>query len=165
MPRNMTGGSGHRSQRNSEGNKARNNRVKGDLLLEDISDGTETKGVMVARVMKRLGCGRMEVCHFNDKGEAFMLTAPLRGGLRGKGKKTVWVDIDSLVVVAETDLGRKTHEIISVLTLEQTARYRKLVPTADPRLFMKSGAETTESVEDAIEFAEEDEDEIDIGAI
>jgi hypothetical protein len=27
---------------------------------------------------------------------------PMRGGLRGKAKKTEWVDIDSLVMIAET---------------------------------------------------------------
>ena len=38
MPRNTTGGSGHRSQRNSEGSKARNNRCFIDDLLDDIKN-------------------------------------------------------------------------------------------------------------------------------
>jgi hypothetical protein len=42
MPRNTTGGSGHKSQKNSEGNKARDNRLKGDALLDDIMDEVST---------------------------------------------------------------------------------------------------------------------------
>ena len=117
MPRNTTGGSGHRSQRNSEGSKARNNRCLVDDLLEDIRNGDSTDGVHIARVTKRMGCGRMEVFYLEDvveeKKDAWMLESkpkvkeqrvvqqivPMRGGLRGKGKKTVWVDLESLVMV------------------------------------------------------------------
>jgi len=162
MPRNMTGGSGHRSQRNSEGNKARNNRIKGDLLLDDLFNQEETEGVVVGKVTRRLGCGRMEICHFNEKGEAFLLQAPLRGGMRGKGKKSVWVDIGSVVIVAETDLGGKTHEIIAVMSPDQLARYRNLMPKADPRLFVKDGS-TEEKPKDEIIF--EECEEVDVDAI
>ena len=73
MPRNTQGGSGHKSQKNSEGNKARNNRLKGDALIEDILDEVSTEGILVGKVTRRLGCGRMEIAYFNDKGEAFLL--------------------------------------------------------------------------------------------
>jgi hypothetical protein len=164
MPRNLTGGSGHKSQRNSEGNKARNNRVKGDLLLEDLASGSNTQGVDVGRVIKRLGCGRMEVMYFDYRGDACLIQAPLRGGLRGKGKKTVWVDLDSLVVIAETELGGKSHEIIAVMSPEQVAQYRKIVPDADPRLFVKGGTDSDQK-DDGIEFDTAVEEEIDVDAI
>jgi hypothetical protein len=163
MPRNMTGGSGHRSQRNSEGNKARNNRIKGDLLLDDLFNEEEIDGVLVGKVTRRLGCGRMEICHFNEKGEAFLMQAPLRGGMRGKGKKSVWVDIGSVVIVAETDLSGKTHEIIAVMTPEQLARYRVIMPKADARLFVKDG-NTEETAKDEIVF-DEDHEDVDVDAI
>ena len=38
MPRNTTGGSGHRSQRNSEGSKAKHNRCLIEDLLDDIEE-------------------------------------------------------------------------------------------------------------------------------
>jgi hypothetical protein len=163
MGKNLTGGSGHKSQRNSEGNKARNNRVKGDLLLEDLASGSNIQGVDVGRVIKRLGCGRMEVMYFNYRGEACLIQAPLRGGLRGKGKKTVWVDIDSLVVIAQTELGGKTHEIIAVMSPEQVMQYRRVVPDADPRLFVKGGLEGDQR-DDGIEF-DAAEEEVDVNAI
>lgn len=161
MPRNTTGGSGHKSQKNSEGNKARNNRLKGDALLDDIVEEASTAGVLIGKVTRRLGCGRMEIAYFNNNGEAFMLQAPLKGGMRGKGKKSVWVDIGSLVLVAETDLGGKTHEIFAVMTLEQVARYRKIKPDADARLFLKDASAEVESKEEII-FEEE---EVNVDAI
>ena len=158
MPRNTQGGSGHKSQKNSEGNKARNNRLKGDALIEDIMDEVSTEGIVVGKVTRRLGCGRMEVAYFSDKGEAFLLQAPLRGGMRGKGKKSVWVDIGSLVMVADTELSGKTHEIIAVMSQEQVVRYRKAKPDADARLFIKD-ANVEDDKKDEVIF-EDDEDEV-----
>ena len=161
MPRNITGGSGHKAQKNSEGGKARNNRQMGDLLLDDVLTGESTTGVYVGRVLKRLGCGRMEVFYINEKGQGCTMNAPLRGALRGKGKKSVWVDLDSLILIAETELGGKTHEIISVFTEEQIKRYKKLVPDADPRLFMKSNMDTNETKDDGFEFTEDADVDVD----
>ena len=155
MPRNTTGGSGHKSQKNSEGNKARNNRLKGDALLDDIMDEVSTAGVLIGKVTRRLGCGRMEIANFSDKGELTLMQAPLRGGMRGKGKKSVWVDIGSLVLVAATELGGKTHEIFAVMTPEQVARLRKIKPDADPRLFLKDGS-AEEAVTEEILFEDEE---------
>jgi hypothetical protein len=178
----MTGGSGHRAQRNSEGSKARHNREHIEDLLDDYRKGERTDGVFVGRVTRRMGSGRMEVFYTRtvvdtDAEEGFMLDAPkkttktrteavqqiipMRGGLRGKAKKTVWVDIDSLVMIAETGLAGATHEIIAVFNAEQVAKYRKLVPNADERLFLKSGDDQPD--EGGIQFdAAEDDGEIDV---
>jgi hypothetical protein len=178
----MTGGSGHRAQRNSEGSKARHNREHIEDLLDDYRKGEKTDGVFVGRVTRRMGCGRMEVFYTRtvvdtDAEEGLMLEAPkkttktrieavqqiipMRGGLRGKAKKTVWVDIDSLVMIAETGLAGATHEIIAVFNAEQVAKYRKLVPNADERLFLKSGDDQED--EGGIQFdAAEDDGEIDV---
>jgi hypothetical protein len=164
MPRNTQGGSGHKSQKNSEGNKARNNRLKGDALIEDLMDEVSTEGIVVGKVTRRLGCGRMEVAYFSDKGEAFLLQAPLRGGMRGKGKKSVWVDIGSLVMVAETELSGKTHEIIAVMSQEQVVRYRKAKPDADARLFIKDATVDDDKKDDVL-FEEDEEDDVNIDAI
>lgn len=81
--------------------------------------------------------------------------------MRGKGKKSVWVDIGSLVIVADTDLGGKTHEIVAVMTPEQTALYRKVKPTADARLFVKDASAAEETKEEIV-FEEE---EVNVDAI
>jgi hypothetical protein len=180
MPRNTTGGSGHKAQRNSEGSKAKHNRCFIDDLLDDIKNGEKLDGVYVARVTKRMGCGRMEVFYIRevekdacmkldasdktkDK-EAVVQIIPMRGGLRGKAKRTVWVDLDSLVMVAETGLGKTTHEIIAVFSAEQVARYRKLCPHADERLFLKSSTDGGDK-DGGFEFAGEADGEVDVDNI
>jgi len=168
MPRNTTGGSAHRGQRNSEGSKARHNREFIDDLLDDYKNKQDTAGVYVGRVLRRMGCGRMEVLYMMKKKadalekeriESVQQIMPMRGGLRGKAKKTVWVDIDSLVMIAETGLAGTTHEIIAVFSPEQVAKYRTLFPDADERLFMKNGgvAEDEADKGGGIVFEEEEE--------
>jgi hypothetical protein len=187
MPRNVTGGSGHKAQRNSEGSKARNNRCLVDDLLDDIRNGENTQGVQIARVTKRMGCGRMEVFYLEEvvdekKKDAWLLEdkpkkiefrvvqqiVPMRGGLRGKGKKTVWVDLDSLVMIAETGLAGMTHEIVAVFSPEQVARLRKLKPDMDERYFLKGTTDPTSKQDAGFEFEEaekEDDGEVDVDNI
>jgi hypothetical protein len=173
MPRNLTGGSAHRGQRNSEGSKARHNREFIDDLLDDYKKNEKTDGVYVGRILRRMGCGRMEVFYLmpkradgveSDRMEPIQQIMPMRGGLRGKAKKTVWVDVDSLVMLAETGLGGTTHEIIAVFSPEQVERYRKLFPHADERLFLKNGLTEGEDTGGGIVFTHEEE-EVDVDNI
>lgn len=187
MPRNTTGGSGHKAQRNSEGSKARNNRCLVDDLLDDIRNGENVSDVHVARVTKRMGCGRMEVFYLEEvvdekKKDAWLLEdkpkkvefrvvqqiVPMRGGLRGKGKKTVWVDLDSLVMIADTGLAGTTHEIVAVFSPEQVARLRKLKPDMDERYFLKGTTDVSSKQDGGFEFEEaekEDDGEVDVDNI
>jgi hypothetical protein len=165
----MTGGSGHRSQRNSESNKTKANNKLNDALLDDIMSGETVDGIHVARVMRRLGSGMME-CFFVVEEEIEhkkrmvdkTVHAPLRGGLRGKGKKDVWVDVGSVVLLANTGLGGTPWKIMSVFSEKQVARYQELMPTADKRIFVRASAD--ETVADGIEFVNE-EDEVDVDDI
>ena len=186
MPRNVTGGSGHKAQRNSEGSKARNNRCLVDDLLDDIRNGESTEGVHVARVTKRMGCGRMEVFYLEEvidekKTDNWMTgeksvtrkieqrpiqqIVPMRGGLRGKGKKTVWVDLDSLVMLAETGLAGTTHEIVAVFSPEQVAKLRRLKPDMDARYFLKGSSEEASKQDAGFEFEEHEDEDIDVDNI
>lgn len=168
MPRNTTGGSGHKAQRNSESSKVRNNRTIVENLLDDYREGMNTDGVFVARVMRRMGSGRMEVMYTEivvseEEGRCNVERTqiiPMRGGLRGKGKKGVWVDLGSLVVIASTGLAGATHEIVAVLTAPQVARLRKVKPDLDPRLFIQEPGATGEE-DEAFVIAEDDE-EVDV---
>lgn len=189
MPRNVTGGSGHKAQRNSEGSKARNNRCLVDDLLDDIRNGEDVRDVHIARVTKRMGCGRMEVFYLEEvvdekKTDNWMTgektvrkveqrvvqqIVPMRGGLRGKGKKTVWVDLDSLVMIAETGLAGTTHEIVAVFSPEQVAKLRRLKPDMDARYFLKGSAEEASKQDAGFEFedadAEKEDEELDVDNI
>lgn len=145
MTRNITGGSAHKSQRNSEGSKARNNRELVDELLDDYRTGGDTSGVYVGRVLKRMGAGRMEVFYVNNDNKLLPVLKeqiiPMRGGLRGKGKKSVWVDIGSMIMIAETGLAGTTHEIVAVFTPTQMVSFKNMFPDAHPRLLQGGSPE------------------------
>jgi hypothetical protein len=181
MPRNTTGGSGHKSQRNSESNKARNNRSIIDDLLSDYANVEERKklgmyyekmdDVYVGRVNRRMGNGRMEVfcCdtrddeHEGKKTVEKTLIAPLRGGMRGKGKKSVWVEPGSLVLVLETGLGgAMSHEIVAVFSQEQVAKLRKIKPELSPQLFIKGDGDGADESGIIFEAGSEDEGEVNV---
>lgn len=169
MPRNTTGGSGHRSQRNSESNKTKANNKIIDSFLDDIASGQDMTDVHVGRVMRRLGSGMMEIFYVIpetiEKKERMvdkLVHAPLRGGMRGRGKKDVWVDVGSVILLAETGLGGTPFKIVSVFSEVQTQRYKDIVPNADPRLFIRASAD--EQDEGGIEFAL-DEEEVDVDNI
>ena len=151
MPRNMTGGSGHKSQRNSESNKLRNNRTLISELLDDYADKRgAVEEVFIGRILRRMGQGRMEVFYSEtvpdeDEGTKKIertVIAPIRGGMRGKNKKDVWVEPGCIVMVIETGLaGAMSHEIVAVFTDEQVAKLRRVRPDLNPKLFMKGDSE------------------------
>ena len=170
MPRNTTGGSKHKSQSNSESSKARNNRTIIDDLLDDYRDGSNTDGVFVGRVLRRMGCGRMEVFYvkkeFNEfegeHGTECTQIIPMRGGLRGRGKKDVWVEPGCLVVLSETGLGQTTHEIVAVFSAPQIARLRKLKPDMNPRFFAEEPGMSKEDEGGIVIEDYASEDEVDV---
>jgi hypothetical protein len=179
----MTGGSGHKAQRNSESTKARNNRCLVDDLLSDYADIAnrkqlgmyydQVKDVSVGRVNRRMGNGRMEVFCSETKedeveGKKYVektIIAPLRGSMRGKGRKSVWVEPGSLVLVLETGLGGPmSHEIVGVFSADQVSRLRKIRPDMNPQLFVKG--ETEGADEGGIVFeASEDEGDVNVDDI
>lgn len=175
MPRNLTGGSGHRSQRNSESNKARNNRTLIDELLSDYAEKKKAiEEVFVGRVLRRMGQGRMEVYYSEtvpdeDEGTKKIertVIMPLRGGLRGKGKKSVWVDPGCIVMVIETGLaGAMSHEIVAVFTEEQIVRLRKLRPDLNPKLFMKGDNEENDDGGIIFERGDDSDGDVDVDDI
>jgi hypothetical protein len=86
---------------------------------------------------------------------------PMRGGLRGRGKKDVWVDPGALVVLAETGLAQTTHEIVAVFSPAQIARLRKVRPGMDARFFAETPGASAED-EGGIIIAEDSEPEGDV---
>ena len=89
--------------------------------------------------------------------EDVLVRAPLKGGMRGRGKKDVWVDVGSVIVIADTGLGGTPWKIVGVLNDAQITRYRAVCQDADPRLFIKASSDEMVA-EGGIEFAEDDED-------
>lgn len=174
MPKNLQGGSKHKKGSNSESSTSKKNKRLFGNLLSDIYDGEDTEGVHIGRVIRKLGEGRMEVMFIaNERLET--VRAPMKGSIRGRGKKDAWVDVGSFVILNETGLaGSMSHEIVMPLTAQQVTQLRK-EGVIDERLVEKISAESGEG--DGIEFeaptpeekAKEEEDkpaqEIDIDTI
>lgn len=163
MPKNYTGGKGHRSGQNSESNTSMKNKKIFDDLIDDIRKGEDLDGVYIGRVVRKLGDGRMEVIYFQE-GRMETVKAILKGSLRGRGKRDAFIDLNSIVLLIHlgVDSGT-TYEIINVFTAEQIHVLKKEV-VLDERLFVN----TNERKEDAYEFErteDDEEDEIDIDTI
>lgn len=165
MPKNITGGNKSRSNANGESDRSKKNkRLVGDLL-SDFMEGDKLEGVHVGRVMRKFGNGRMEVFYI-EKTPAGplvrLVNCPLAGRMRGRGKKDVWVDVGTVVIIGGTGMGGSLEfEIIGVLNHDQCRELRKVVPDMDPRIFT-AGAEPTE--ENNVIF-EKEEEEIDLDTI
>jgi len=175
MPKNLQGGSKHKKGSNSESSTSKKNKRLFSNLLSDIYDDEDTEGVHIGRVIRKLGEGRMEVMFIaNERLET--VRAPMKGSIRGRGKKDAWVDVGSFVILNETGLtGSMSHEIVMPLNPQQIAQLRK-EGIIDERLVEKISTES--GAGDGIEFdapsaeekkeeeeEEEKEKEIDIDTI
>ncbi len=155
MPRNTTGGSGHKARANCEGNITKKNRQLIENFMDDMTKEGKCEGVFVSRVTKKLGDGRMEVSYM-DKERLVTVPAPIKGSMRGRGKSQAYVDNGSIVLVSNTGLvGAMSHEIIGVVTPAQLVQMKKIM-TLDTRII-----DNTKTVEQSgeFEFGEESDDE------
>jgi hypothetical protein len=167
MPRNITGGSGHKSQKNSESSKSRHNKDFNDKIMDDFRDGMNTEDIFIGRVLQHVGHGQMKVFYtkkeWSEEEEKeikreITQIVPMRGGLRGKGKKDVHIGVGDVVMIAETGLSNVTHEIISVFYEPQRSQLRKLRPDLDPRIFVADATANEEDSGGGVVFEEEEEE-------
>lgn len=94
-------------------------------LLSDIRDDEDIDGILVGRVMRKLGDGRMEVDFIkNDRLETEK--ARMKGSIRGRGKRDAWVDVGSYVILNETGVdGALALEIVMPLNPDQVKVLKK----------------------------------------
>jgi hypothetical protein len=88
-------------------------------LLADIREDEDIDGILVGRVMRKLGDGRMEVDFIkNERLETEK--ARMKGSIRGRGKRDAWVDVGSYVILNETGVdGALALEIVMPLNPDQ----------------------------------------------
>lgn len=168
MPKNTTGGNKAKGRANGVSVRAtKNTRLIEDLFadmrIEDI-----VAGVHVGRVTRKFGNGRFEVFIVEQLATgptSRTLNAPLAGRMRGKGKKDVWVDVDTLVILGSTDMGGSLeYEIIGMIPRERTRDLRTLRPDLDARIFATT---STAADDDCVIFEKNDDEdkEVNIDAI
>lgn len=136
----------------------KNNRFIRDFISDLHKEG-EVADVHIARVMKMLGNGRVEVFYVLPDGRGISEQAVIRGLFRGRGKRDAWIDIGSVVAVDAQNLGDTT--IVAVLSREQVHRLEKEMEL-DPRILAMENTNTEELVkntialQDGFEFTEDD---------
>ena len=163
MPRNTTGGSKHKSRANGEGNTARKNRTLIEKFIYDMTHDGSCEGIHVARVMRRVGDGRMEVMYHED--EMFhTIIAPIKGSLRGRGKSQAHIDTGSVILVSDTGMTSGIiHEIVAVFNAVQLATLVSAIPGLHPKIIEGDGQAP---IDRGFEFAEEESDgDVDIDKV
>lgn len=135
--------------------------------LDDLKSGDMPVDVHLARVLKKLGDGRVEVFYIGANNKPTLSHAVIRGSFRGKGKHAVWIDPGSIVLAADSGIpGSASLEIMAVLNQGDVDSIRKYT-NIDSRILAvdnTDGARLVEGggAEDGIMFEDE---EVNIDAI
>jgi hypothetical protein len=129
--------SGNRGSKKESGVSTKNRRFVQNLI-DDLRKNEDVSEISIARVLGKLGNGRVEVFYVknDDKGipRSHIEQAVIRGSFRGKGKRSVWFDIGSIVAIANVGLsGSACNEIMAVIPPEQIRDMRKEF-NIDPRI-------------------------------
>lgn len=125
--------SGNRGSKKESAVCSKNNRFV-QSLLEDARATGNVEDIYIARILKKMGNGRMEAFYIDAKGVPQTRQALIRGSFRGKGKRGVWIDVGSIVVIADSGIsGSAEFEIMAVLSHDQVRDLRKEMDI-DPRI-------------------------------
>ena len=104
-----------------------------DSFMAEVRKENSVEDVYIARVLRKLGNGRVEVFFMDAKNRPKTEQALIRGSFRGKGKHGAWIDISSIVIISDTGVGSAKYLIVSVLEPEQIRALKKDM-VLDPRI-------------------------------
>lgn len=125
--------SGNRGSKKEAAVTSKNNRFV-QTLIEDARNDGNVEDIYIARILKKMGNGRMEAFYIDAAGRPQTRQTLIRGSFRGKGKRGVWIDIGSVVVMADSGIpGSAEFEIVAVLSHDQIRDLRKEMDI-DPRI-------------------------------
>lgn len=136
--------------------------------LDDLKAGEIPTDVHIARVLKKLGDGRLEVFYIGANARPTLTQAVIRGSFRGKGKHAVWIDPGSIVIAADSGIpGSASLEIMAVLDQTSLDKIRKHIEL-DSRILSIDNTDSARlidgtSADEGIVF--ENEEELDVDAI
>jgi hypothetical protein len=152
-------------------NKPTKNSRFGDAFIAQFrEDETQDKNLYVGRVLRKFGNGRIEVFFMDNSNRATVDQAIIRGVFRGgRGKEMAFVDVNSIVIMADNEVSGAKYTIVSVLNSDQIKIVKKEM-CLDARIFALDNTDREhllrfKAVEedgitfDADESEEEDEEE------
>ena len=123
--------SGKRHQQGESKTTKKNNSFFDDYL-SDMKDDGKVDDIHVGRVIRMLGNGLVSVFYVDKT--ANVVKAYIRGLFRGKGKHSVEISENSIVLIADTGIsGPAQFEIMALLSPEHINVLRK-VADVDPRI-------------------------------
>lgn len=115
--------SGNKGAKRETGISMKNKRFIQNFL-DDIRKDGEVDSVHVARVIAKYGNGRVQVFYYD--GRPHVVQAVIRGSFRGKGKRSVFIETGSIVLIADSGIGGSAEfEIVAILSPEQVRDLRR----------------------------------------
>jgi hypothetical protein len=124
--------SGKRHQQGESKTSKKNNAFFDDYISDLRKDG-KVDDIYISRVIRVLGNGLVSVFYISKSG-AYVVKAYIRGVFRGKGKHSVDISDNSIVLIADTGIsGPAQFEIMALLSPEHISELRK-VTEIDPRI-------------------------------
>jgi hypothetical protein len=139
--------SGNKSVKRESGVVSKNRKFI-QSFLEDVREETNLTDVFVARIIKKMGNGRVQAFYVDNKHFPHIVQAIIRGSFRGKGKRSVWIDDNSIVILADSGIGGSAeYEIMAVLSPDEVRDLRKL-KEIDPRILATNIIDTSQLMSD-----------------
>lgn len=144
-----------------ETNTSKKNNGFFEKYLSDVRMEGPVKDVYPGRVVRNMGNGRMEVFYTDQYGSPGLANALIRGLFRGKGKHSVNIHVNSVVLIASSGIGGAAQfEIMCLLSPKQITELRRTIDldarilafeTTDEEALIKGDIQ-----EGGIEFREDD---------
>ena len=142
-------------------------------FLEDSGGQDSIEDVYVARIIKKMGNGRVQVFFVDNNGKPQTVQGIIRGTFRGKAKRSVWIEDNSIVLLADSEIaGPAQFEVMAVLSADQVHDLKKVKENIDPRVLAVDITDTTQlmsknpiDIGGGFEFDAPDTEEVDIDDI
>lgn len=147
--------SGNKKAKKESGVATKNRRFVSNIL-DDLRSEGKVDEVHIARVVKKLGNGRIEVFYVKKLGKTddtvtINAVASIPGRFRGKGKHSVWIEVGCPIAISDTGIG--IIEVVAVLTKDNLKDISREM-FIDPRVLNYESAEPHKE-EGGFEFTEE----------
>ena len=169
--------SGNKGAKRETGASVKNRKFVQNFLDDLRAEGT-VADVHIARILRKMGNGRMEV-FFVDKTKktekGTVTQAKIPGKFSGRGKHSVWMDIGTFVAVADSGIsGSAEFEVVAVFTPDQMRDIGKEFEV-DPRVLAVdvtdvvqlkgSSMKTNSNAGYEFDVLGEEDEEVDVDAI
>lgn len=140
-------------RRNDIGAGAKNKkevlRVFDFIKDQENEDPIMKAGTYIAKVIRKLGNAQLLVFFVDESEKPIETRAIIRGSFRGRGKRDVWIDVGSIVVVEE---NINVYEIVALLTREQ-------IKSLAEHIFIDDRIYSDDPIDDMFEVDEEEDEE------